>query len=91
MTDLECERLRRLLKPPCETWRDIRGLFHGFYCKSSYGGADYSARVARIEDGRLSGRSRVDGFLFEGLKGGSEESGEEEKTTRSPDVRVGSL
>ena len=65
-------------KPLCTTWRDIRGLDHEFYCKSSDGGADEGAKVARIEDDRFSGRSRLDGFLFEGLKGGSGESLEDE-------------
>lgn len=65
-------------KPPCTTWRDIRGLDHEFYCNSSDGGADEGAKVAWIEDGRVNGRSRVDGFLFEGLKGGSGESLEDE-------------
>ena len=59
-------------------WRDKSGLDHEFYSNSIDGGAREGAKVARIEDGRFNGRSRLDGFLFEVWKGGCGESLEDE-------------
>ena len=78
MTNLEFARLRRLFKPPCKAWRAYAAYFRNSTAECSVSGAEEGAKVARIVDGRVSGRSRVDGFLFEGLKGGSGESLEDE-------------